>query len=88
MPSKLGGVLALLGSILVLVTLPLSHSQSMKGLCFYGPVKAFFWLHVTVFLMLTAAGAWPVEAPYLILSRILSCVYFSFFALVGVYRWV
>jgi len=41
-PAKLGGVIAMFSSLLVLLTLPLSHSQSIKGLAFYGPVKAIF----------------------------------------------
>jgi len=41
-PSKLGGVLALLSSILVLVSLSYTHWHLMKGLSYYGPVKALF----------------------------------------------
>jgi len=57
-PSKFGGVIALVCSILVLLTLPHTHKQKMKGLAYYGPVKLLFWLHVVVFILLTAAGAW------------------------------
>jgi len=56
-PSKLGGVFALFSSILVLAVLPFGHSQSMKGLSFYGPVKGLFWGHVTVFILLTLGGS-------------------------------
>lgn len=87
-PSKLGGVRALVGSILILIILTITHFQAMKGLVYYGPVKAMFWFHVVVFCLLTAGGSWPVEAPYLILSRILSLHYFSFYALLGFYRWL
>lgn len=85
-PSKLGGVLALLGSIIILILLPLTHYQSMKGLSYYGPVKFIFWVHVVVFALLTVGGSWPVEAPYLYLTRSLSVLYFSFFVLLGYYR--
>merc|ERR1712183_1219629 len=57
-PSKLGGVCALVGSILCLATLRFTHFQLMKGLSFYGPVKGWFWGFVTVFIMLTQAGSW------------------------------
>jgi len=87
-PSKLGGVRALVGSIVILILLSVNHSQRIKGLTFYGPVKAIFWLHVVTFLILTAGGSWPVEDPYLILSRALSLLYFSFYALIGLYRWL
>jgi len=85
-PSKLGGVSALVVSILILMILTITHFQAIKGLVYYGPVKALFWWHVVVFLLLTAGGSWPVEAPYLTLSRILSVLYFSFYALLGLYR--
>ena len=86
-PSKLGGVGALVISILILILLSLTHFQSIKGLVYYGPVKAIFWLHVVVFLLLTAGGSWPVETPFLNLTRFLSIWYFSFFVLLGLYRW-
>jgi len=56
-PSKLGGVFALFVSIFVLGLLPITHSQLMKGLTYYGPVKALFWCHVTVFFLLTLGGS-------------------------------
>lgn len=56
-PSKLGGVLALLASVAVLLVLSFTHGQSIKGLSYYGPVKALFWLHVTVFFLLTLGGS-------------------------------
>lgn len=78
-PSKFGGVIALVCSILVLLRLPHSHNQKIKGLSYYGPVKALFWTHVVVIIILTAAGAWPVTDPYVSFSQVLSIVYFSFY---------
>lgn len=87
-PSKLGGVSALVCSIIILLILTITHYQAIKGLVYYGPVKAMFWFHVVIFLLLTAGGSWPVEAPYLSLTRILSVLYFSFYALLGLYRFL
>lgn len=56
-PSKLGGVFALFASIMVLVVLSFTHKQSIKGLSFYGPVKALFWVHVRIFILLTLGGS-------------------------------
>jgi len=86
-PYKLGGVRALVASILILIILSSTHYQLMKGLAYYGPVKVFFWTHVIVFMFLTLAGSWPVEAPYLTLTRCLSLIYFSFYFMLGLYRW-
>jgi len=85
-PSKLGGVRALVGSIVILLILTITHFQAMKGLVYYGPVKALFWFHVVFFLLLTSGGSWPAEAPYLVLTRCLSVLYFSFYVLLGLYR--
>lgn len=83
-PSKFGGVLALLISILILGTLSYMHPQAIKGLCFYGPVKSLFWGFVTTFILLTISGRWPTEAPYLQVTSVLSCLYFFFFFVLGV----
>ena len=80
-PSKVGGVCALLGSVLILATLSLTHYQRMKGLSFYGPVKALFWFFVSDFFLLTAAGSWPVSSPFVFLTSLFSVFYFLFFVL-------
>jgi len=85
-PSKLGGVCALVGSILCLATLRFTHFQLMKGLSFYGPVKGWFWGFVTVFLMLTQAGSWPVVSPYVVVTAVSSVLYFLFFVLLSLLR--
>lgn len=85
-PSKLGGTLALIGSVVILILLPLTHFQRMKGLTFYGPVKFLFWVHVVRFALLTVGGSWPVDAPYLLVTRFFSALYFSFYFLLGYYR--
>jgi len=85
-PSKLGGTLALTVSILILILLSLTHSQLMKGISFYGPVKFIFWLHVVRFALLTLGGSWPVDTPYLELIRVVSLLYFSFYFILGVWR--
>merc|ERR1711970_1693880 len=82
-PSKFGGVLGLVSSILILVILPFTHFQSMKGLSFYGFVKLLFWFHCVSCFLLTLAGAWPAEEPFTFISRLLSFSYFSFFFFIG-----
>ena len=41
-PNKLGGVLGLFGSLLILVTLPFSHINSIKRNSYYPFSKVFF----------------------------------------------
>ena len=77
---KLGGVLALLSSILILLSLCHTHTQAMKGLSFYGLVKLIFWSLVTIFWLLTLFGALPMEPPFSNLVRFITFFYFAFFA--------
>jgi len=74
-PNKLGGVIALLASILILGTLALSKTNflSMK---FYIFKKVMFWVLVNNFLILTWIGANPVEVPFEIIGQFIRLLYF------------
>jgi len=80
-PRKLGGVLGLFRSVLLLIILPFLNKQTLKGRAFYPPMKALHWILVISFFLLTVGGAWPVEDPYVGTSRLFAIVYFSFFFL-------
>jgi len=66
-------------SLLILVSLPFSHINSMKSNSYYPFSKAFFWVFVISFFMLTLGGAWPVEPPYVTVSQCFSVMYFFYF---------
>nr|AAG27929.1 cytochrome b [Dipodomys merriami] len=76
-PNKLGGVIALLLSILVLALLP--HIQTAKqGSLMFRPISQFlFWLLVSDVLVLTWIGGQPVEPPFIIIGQIASLLYFT-----------
>nr|YP_008080717.1 cytochrome b [Artemia tibetiana]YP_010735569.1 cytochrome b [Artemia sorgeloosi]AFP72841.1 cytochrome b [Artemia tibetiana]AFP72854.1 cytochrome b [Artemia tibetiana]UZP16844.1 cytochrome b [Artemia tibetiana]UZP16857.1 cytochrome b [Artemia tibetiana]WEL32389.1 cytochrome b [Artemia sorgeloosi] len=78
-PNKLGGVIALVSSILILISLPFTFKPKFRGLEFYSVAQPLFWSWVSIFLLLTWIGARPVEEPYIILGQILTCLYFSYF---------
>jgi len=52
-PNKLGGVLALGASILVLFVCPLMGVNSFQGLAFYPVSQVYFWSHVNVVVLLS-----------------------------------
>jgi ubiquinol-cytochrome c reductase cytochrome b subunit len=52
-PNKLGGVLALAGSVLILLILPLIPSVNFRGLSLYPLNKRYFWGMVNIVLLLT-----------------------------------
>nr|YP_009515326.1 cytochrome b [Limnadia lenticularis]AXH81659.1 cytochrome b [Limnadia lenticularis] len=79
-PSKLGGVMALLMSILILMIVPFLHKSKFRGLAFY-PLSQIFWSLVSVFFLLTWIGARPVEDPYILVGQILTVFYFGYFLL-------
>lgn len=81
-PNKLGGVMALLASVVVLWLVP--GLGVRNNFNFLG--KLLFWVQVVIFLLLTWIGACPVEAPYIFIGQILTCVYFLFFMIYGLSR--
>ena len=78
-PNKLGGVIALLLSILILAILPFWHQSQIRGLEFYPLNKFLFWFIVGTVLLLTWIGAKPVEEPYVFTGQLFTIIYFSYF---------
>nr|YP_010722473.1 cytochrome b [Parnassius stubbendorfii]WDV10756.1 cytochrome b [Parnassius stubbendorfii]WGU45545.1 cytochrome b [Parnassius stubbendorfii] len=78
-PNKLGGVIALVMSILILIILPLTYNKKIQGIQFYPINQMLFWCLVSIIILLTWIGARPVENPYILTGQMLTILYFSYF---------
>nr|ABY48576.1 cytochrome b [Xantusia sp. San Jacinto]ABY48577.1 cytochrome b [Xantusia sp. San Jacinto] len=78
-PNKLGGVLALLLSTMILIILPLLHTAKQRSSMFRPMSQMILWLTLTNILILTWIGGQPVEPPYILIGQISSTLYFALF---------
>nr|QAY81678.1 cytochrome b [Geothelphusa sp. DJL-2014] len=78
-PNKLGGVVALVLSVIIIMILPFSHFSKFRSLTFYPSNQILFWWLVNIIILLTWIGARPVESPYIFIGQILTFLYFSFY---------
>nr|YP_011010729.1 cytochrome b [Menippe rumphii]WPW47619.1 cytochrome b [Menippe rumphii] len=78
-PNKLGGVIALVASVAILMILPFTHTSQFRSLTFYPLNQVMFWFLVATLTLLTWIGARPVEDPYILTGQVLTILYFSFF---------
>jgi quinol-cytochrome oxidoreductase complex cytochrome b subunit len=81
-PDKLLGVLALFGSLLVLLVMPYTHTSFIRS-CQFRPIqKFFFWILIADFMILTYIGACAPEAPWVIIGQLASVYYFAYFLII------
>nr|YP_010616673.1 cytochrome b [Celastrina lavendularis]YP_010701149.1 cytochrome b [Celastrina oreas]WAW79873.1 cytochrome b [Celastrina lavendularis]WCI21390.1 cytochrome b [Celastrina oreas] len=78
-PNKLGGVIALILSILILIILPFTFNKKIQGIQFYPINQIMFWILISTIILLTWIGARPVEEPYIITGQLLTIIYFNYF---------
>nr|UPL65570.1 cytochrome b [Dicranocephalus sp.] len=78
-PNKLGGVMAMVASIIIIVILPFTNKNKFQTLSFYPMNKLLFWTFVTTMILLTWIGARPAEEPFITVGQTLTVIYFMYF---------
>jgi quinol-cytochrome oxidoreductase complex cytochrome b subunit len=78
-PSKLGGVIAMGGSLIVLFFIPFINTSEIRSTTFRPLFKIFYWLLVADFLILGWVGQKPVKDTYIFVGQVATCFYFLFF---------
>jgi quinol-cytochrome oxidoreductase complex cytochrome b subunit len=81
-PSKLGGVIAMFGSVLLMLFLPWLDTSPVRSAVFRPVYRAFFWLFVVDCIMLGWLGAKPPEGMYVIASKIATAYHFAHYLVV------
>nr|YP_010128074.1 cytochrome b [Gardineria hawaiiensis]QPP20601.1 cytochrome b [Gardineria hawaiiensis] len=78
-PNKLGGVVSMFFSILILFFFPWFHRSKLRGLPFRPFGRMAFWFLVVDFSLLTWIGSQVVEEPFIVIGQLISFFYFSYF---------
>nr|ALG76034.1 cytochrome b [Microtus subterraneus] len=76
-PNKVGGVLALVLSILILALIRFLHTSKQRALTFRPITQTMYWILVADLLILTWIGGQPVEYPFIIIGQTASIAYFT-----------
>lgn len=77
-PNKLGGVLAMMGAILVLLLLPIINTSEVRSARFRPIYAVSFWFFIVDFVILGWIGQKPVETPYVEIGLGATIFYFVY----------
>ncbi|WP_333834488.1 cytochrome b, partial [Rubrimonas sp.] len=80
--AKLGGVLAMFGSILLMALAPWLDTSSTRSGLYRPQFTKWFWGLVVCFFVLTWVGSRPAEQPYIIIGQIATLYWFAYFLIV------
>lgn len=80
--SKLGGVMAMFASILVLLFIPWLDGSSVRSLSYRPIMRVFFFIFAVACVVLGWLGAMPAEGKYVIAAQFFTAIYFGYFLVI------
>jgi ubiquinol-cytochrome c reductase cytochrome b subunit len=80
--SKLGGVIAMFGSIFVLFFLPWIDTSKVRSMRYRPAARLWFVLFVAACILLGYLGGKPAEGAYVMWAQIATAYYFAFFLII------
>lgn len=78
-PHKTGGILAMVGSILVLLVIPFINTSEARNTTYRPLFKICFWAFLIDFVILTWVGQKPVRDNFIFVGQVATFYYFIFF---------
>jgi ubiquinol-cytochrome c reductase cytochrome b subunit len=78
-PNKLLGVLAMFGSLLILLAVPLLDTSRIRGSQFRPLMRFFFWVFIANFFILMWIGSQHPNSPFVEVGQVATALYFSWF---------
>ncbi len=81
-PDKLGGVIVMFASLIILFFLPWLDRSKVRSLRYRPVTRIFFWLFAITCVVLGIAGAQPAEGVWLLVARIATIYYFAYFLVI------
>jgi ubiquinol-cytochrome c reductase cytochrome b subunit len=81
-PNKLLGVIAMFGSLLILLILPITDLSRIRSSQFRPAMKLAFWFFVVDFFILTWIGSQHPNTPFVEIGQIATVFYFGWFLII------
>ncbi len=81
-PAKLGGVITMFSSILILFVLPWLDTSKVRSMRYRPVARMWFVLFVITCVFLGWLGGKPAEGSYVLFAQIATAYYFAFFLLI------
>jgi len=81
-PNKLLGVVGMLGSLLILLAMPVLDTSRIRGSQFRPLMRLAFWAFVTDFFLLMYLGSQHAEEPFITIGALATIFYFGWFVVI------